>query len=435
MGALAKRIARITLGFSVLAVPALASDDLPTVTAVTQIQGTPDMFYPGSGIANLDAGDLVAGSTRWDHDGDGVVFLETYVGYLWSPTAGAQVFAIGDDLYWNPNLQGAAEIADNGVVVGTDLFRQELRNLPFVWSASIGFNFLPCSDRGAGICMGFTTGVSSDGSIAVGAVSRNVVPGAPTRAARWSITFGNRPRFTLRELEAAGTWSNAWDVSASGEVIVGDEGPDEATPSPVRWARGKRKALQAVGEAATALFTSANGAFAVGWASIDGRKVLVRWDALERAEVFDPPVGYSVETISAVNRDATAAVGSLSRDGNWAPYVWTLDEGFVVIPENGRELDYDASEAWDVSDDGDSVVGYLGATVVSNGDPPTLAFLWRRSTGLLLINDLMANGGFVSPDFYFATAISGDGLRILVDGNLEASIHDANAAVLTLSNP
>lgn len=421
-------------GFSVSAAGA-GGDAIPTVTNAVQITGTPDMFFPGGGIANLDAGDLVCGSTRWDNDGDGIVFLSTYVGYLWSPSAGATVFTIGEDLYWNPNIQGASEIADNGVVVGTDLFREDFRNLPFVWSRSTGFGFLPCTEKGGNICMGFTTAVSSDGSVAVGAVSSNVIPGQPTRAARWTMSFGNRPRFTLKELDAPDTWSNAWDISADGNVVVGDLGPDESTPSPVRWIKGKRDMLASPGDAGSAAFTSVDGRHAIGWASDSGRKVLVRWDDTGAATVFDPPDGCTIETINAVNRDATAAVGAVSQGGNWSPYVWTLADGFVVIPENGREADYDASDAWDVSDDGNSVVGYLGATVVSNGDPPTLAFLWRRSTGLLLVNDLMANYGYVDPDFYFATAISGDGLRLVVDGNLEASVHDANALLLTLSNP
>ena len=113
------------------------------MTQVTQVTGTPDMYLPGAGVSNLDAGSLVAGNTRWDNDGDGIIFNDTHVGFLWSPATGSKVFEINDTLYFTPNFHFPAAISANGVVVGTDLFRETLKGLPFLWTAADGFNFLP----------------------------------------------------------------------------------------------------------------------------------------------------------------------------------------------------------------------------------------------------------------------------------------------------
>lgn len=414
---------------------AQSGSGVPMVTGYTLISGTPDMFQPGAAFANFEAGDLVVGSTHWDNDGDGVVFLGSFQGFVWSPAEGAKVIQEDPDLYWTEHFQTPSSIANNKTVVGTVVNRQNFRSRPYVWLPSTGLVFMPCTVKGGDICMGSPNAISSNGGVAVGMVSSNVVPGQPTRAAKWTIAWKGRLRIDLDELATADTWSNAWDVSADGTVIVGDSGPEELLPAAARWTKGKRQPMEAVGNTSSALFTAKDGSAAVGWAEVDGRKSLVRWDRYGAALVAEPPDGATIELIRAVSPAATAAVGALSRDGNWAPFLWTLHGGFTVIPENGMEKDYDASEAFDVSDDGTSVVGYLGATVVSNGYPPIRGFLWRPSTGLVLMNDLMSAAGFENPDFYFVDAISGDGLRLLITGNVGQTVHDTNSLIVTLAYP
>src|SRR6185503_8477986 len=41
------------------------------------ITGRGDTRFPVATNANLDSGDLVAGNTQWDNDGDGIFFVET----------------------------------------------------------------------------------------------------------------------------------------------------------------------------------------------------------------------------------------------------------------------------------------------------------------------------------------------------------------------
>jgi len=114
----------------------------------------------------------------------------------------------------------------------------------------------------------------------------------------------------------------------------------------------------------TARFSSRDGSVAIGLATTSKGSLLVRWDASGEAVTAVPPEGTSVDTSTAINPAGTAAVGSLSFRGNRAPYLWTLTGGFTVLPEDGRALDYDLSEALDVSDDGTVVVGTLQASVI-----------------------------------------------------------------------
>lgn len=63
----------------------LIADAAPIVNRVALVTGRDDLLVPAATIANLDApARYVAGSSRWDHDGDGVVFNETHVTFLWS---------------------------------------------------------------------------------------------------------------------------------------------------------------------------------------------------------------------------------------------------------------------------------------------------------------------------------------------------------------
>jgi len=417
-----------------------------SITQLIQVTGTPDMYLPGAGVANLDAGGLVAGNTRWDNDGDGIVFNDTHVGFLWSPAAGSKVFKVNDTLYSTSNFQFPAAISSGGTVVGTDLFRDAGKGLPFLWTAADGFNFLPqpcpgppaSNAGGAGTsgCNGGATAVSGDGRVAVGFFREGIFGDFPSMALRWDVRkSGQRLRLDDTRLQTPDAWSNAWAVSADGSVIVGDSGPSATQLQATRWVNGTRQALQVVSTSSTARFTSSDGSTAAGLATVGSRRVLVFWDGSGTATVADPPAGASIETLTAINPAGTAAVGALSVGGNRAPYLWTRSGGFTVIPENGREQDYDLSEALDVSDDGTVVVGALQASVVSNGDPAARGFLWTPSAGLILLDDLLTDFGFANPSFFQVSAISGNGRRILATGVIPRRNQDTNSLVIDLTAP
>src|SRR4029453_5180983 len=104
-------------------------------------------------------------------------------------------------------------------------------------------------------------------------------------------------------------------ISDDGRVVVGESGISAA-----RWIDGVPEALETIGDFSTAALTSADGGIALGWAFLEGRIVLVRWDATGAAQVTVPPEGWTLESLRATNPTATAAVGALSSNGNWAPF-------------------------------------------------------------------------------------------------------------------
>ncbi|MGH9465211.1 MAG: hypothetical protein ACRD0X_06155 [Thermoanaerobaculia bacterium] len=197
---------------------------------------------------------------------------------------------------------------------------------------------------------------------------------------------------------------------------------------------GTFKPLEPVGTSSSALFLARDGSAAIGWAFLDdGSTVLVRWDSAGAALVAAPPGGASVWTIAAINATATAAVGAAAGfDGNQAPYLWTLDAGFTILPELGRESDYDLSEALGLSADGRSVVGALQASVISNGDPPSREFLWTADDGLVALDGLMTASGYPDAGIFTAASISSDGRRILATGTLPRTDHDTSSVVIEL---
>jgi hypothetical protein len=400
----------------------------PQATSVELVTGTPATLSPNALVANLDAGDLVGGNTRWDHDGDGSFFVETFVGFLWSPAGGLEVFAIPEREYVKPQFQMTAEIADNRYAVGTVAYRETLLSKPFLWTPANGMRDLPIPRN----TVGSAHAVSADGSVAAGEVREGLGAGAPTRAVRWTISGAQQPRARLLELASGESWSTASDVSANGDVVVGAAGPTASSAHAARWRGGVEEALAAVGGSSAAAFVSADGSVAVGTATIGAQTVLVRWLADGTAEVHAPAALDSLRELRAIAPGATAAVGQMSVAGNAAPFVWTLAEGFVVLPERGRELDYDASRATGVSDDGDTVVGSLGASVVVEGDPPQLGFVWTRAGGLATVDELLVAGGFAAIGAYEVPALSGDGLRLLATGNPPRTPFDTNSVIVTL---
>ena len=409
----------------------------PVASTVEGVGGGADLHEPQVTIADLDLG-LIAGSSRWDHDGDGVSWNDTYVGFLRDAAGVVHVFSVRERIYFNDNIQFLHDISPSQAVVGANLFRRLFRSLPFLWTPEHGYRFLPtpCSPRPRPRqpCSGTAAAVSANGRIVAGHVTSP--PPAAVRAARWSVRrSGDPPRLALRLLSSPRAGSRAWDVSADGRVIVGETLSGELQPRAALWARGSPRRDLAVGEASTASFVAADGSAALGWSELEGRRVLVRWSRAGEATIATPPEGYDLASLRAVNPTATAAVGALSRDGNWAPFVWTSRRGFTVIEELGREEDYDRSEALDVSDGGRAVVGVLQSSFVNEGDPPSLAFVWTAASGLTTLNDLVAGAGVEDVDLYHAVAISGEARQLLATGDPARAPGDTSSLLITLARP
>jgi uncharacterized membrane protein len=408
---------------------ALAAALLPSTRAhaqasatLTPITGTTTMFQPAASLANLDAGELVAGSTLWQFES--IVYVETHVGFLWSPALGPDVFEVPASVYFDDNFQFPADISDEGTVVGTDAFMRTFRARPFVWTASRGFRFLPSSPEAAD---GEANAVSRDGRTIGGAVQRGFF--SSPRAALW-----RDGRLTV--LGPADGSSRGNDLSGDGSILVGELGRGFASVHAMRWSNGLPLPLEPLAgeDSSSALHVSLDGTSALGIASIAGTNVLVSWDAAGVATRHDPPAGSTVESIRAISPDAGAAVGALSTNGNQAPYLWTAAGGFTVLDELGREDDYDLSEAHDVSDDGTEVVGALNASVVSNGDPPPIGFLWTAATGTQDLELLVQAAGLPPRGIFDAFGISGDGEVIAATGTVRPTIHDTTSILIDFAS-
>ena len=434
---------------------ATVGEGVPIVTGFDSVTGNSTMLSPNPIMANLDGDGWVTGNTVWSINGDGTFFNETRVGFAWSQATGPLVFEISQQLYFDPNVHSPLAISDGGTVVGRNFFTGigAFTNLPFVFTSSGGFRYLATGPGPTGptqgnqpgaLRAGDAVGVSADGAVIVGTIQEDgPFFDVPTRASKWSrMGLPQKPRFQLNFLPTSDVWSHAWDASADGAVIVGDTGPTRDTVAATRWIDGVQQPLAGVGTTSSAQFASEDGAAAIGTALVVGSEAIVHWDANGDATVATLPAGFSLNEINASNASATAVVGSVFVDGGgggtfgqWAPFIWTLADGFVIIPEQGLEQEYDLSEAKDVSDDGNVVIGRFRSSNGTSG-PPTLAFMWIRGIGVVLFDDLLTSSGFPPTRVSDARNLSGDGLKAFVAaGGLSGGPISTGWVVLQLQAP
>jgi len=401
--------------------------EIESSVRLTRIRGTPLTLQPSALVANLDAGNQVAGWTWWALDG--IIYVETRVGFLWRDGAGSEVFAIPPGTYYNDNWHLPAEIADDGTVVGTNLFTKTLVQRPFRYTSASGFAWLqlPNPDTWSG----GAEAVSADGNVAGGWIQPGVF--ADSLAARW---VGG----VLQILGDPGQVSLGRDLSDDGTVLVGAAGPAMGSLQAARWVGGTELPLDLVPGASSseATFVSGDGTVAIGTAAVGGRQVLARWSVDGSVETYDPPAGLSVQAVHAIAPRATAAVGTLTDqvpfDEDWDPFLWRLEEGWTRIDELADPGVYQFSEALDVADDGRTVVGQLQAKVVFEGEPRTIAFRWTPETGTQDLDALVAAAGKPDEGLYEALAISGDGKRILCTGVRRPTPQDTSSVIVEFVN-
>lgn len=400
-----------------------AEREVPLSVTLTPILGTDETLQPTALIADLDAGDLVAGRTWWEFEPD-VVYVETFLGFLWTPEGGMRVFVVPLDLYFSQMLTAPNDIGADRTVVGTAIFTTTFVSFPFVWTIADGFEFL---DTPPG-WIGGAVDVSDDGSLIAGTLRSSLL--AEPQAARW--VDGE-----LEILGLVGEHSTVVDGSDDGSVLVGDVGPDADSVQATRWVDGVEVGLAPVPGASTssALHVSDDGSVVVGRALVGTQELLVHWDTGGAVTTFAPPGGLLLENVNAITPDGSAAVGALTDDhawaqGNWLPYLWRLDTGFTPIDELGLPGAYDYSQAFDVSDDGTRVIGDLSSWVHGPGSEPPIAFLWTPEEGTRDLELVQKSAGGLDLGLYSTTAISGDGKRILARGTFELSPGDTHSVIL-----
>jgi hypothetical protein len=415
----------------------------PVIVNVTQIRGAEGTgscgggYGLGVGLVDLDHG-LAAGSTTYDHGG--FLWCETYAPYLWSEQDGTStLFELQGDYNWMSSIYGAGGMTTDGSKVGGGVvFLDRGNTAPWIWTANGGpVQFLKLAEGYNG---GSALAISNDGRVIAGDFRTDGRVGV-THAGVWrdgspQILPSNQPWSAVGgnpfEANVAYTARRTHPMTDDGSVVVGAAGAAFLVGcKATKWVNGLEQQLSTGGvavQSSVAVFVAESGVI-FGYAILNnGRVVLVRWDANGNPEIFEPPNGLSVVNLSSVDSQGNAAGGALAQQFNCIqqcndplcdrkPFVWTRRGGFTILPENGLEEIYNTSAVQDVSDDGRVAVGQLSTCVVTPNSPPQQACLWTAASGLVLVNDLMADFGQPDPHYYIATDVSRDGNRVLVVGN------------------
>ncbi|MEF8719147.1 MAG: autotransporter domain-containing protein [Candidatus Accumulibacter necessarius] len=237
--------------------------------------------------------------------------------------------------------------------------------------------------------------VSADGNVVVGDASN---ANQQDRAFRWTQAGGMADLGTL-----GGTRSSAKAVSADGNVVVGQANTaNNAAAHAFLWTQaGGMADLGTVGGRNSAAFAvSADGNVVVGDASDANRQIRAfRWTqagGMADLGTLGGPDSYA----RAVSADGNVVVGAAS-DANTRnrAFRWTQAGGMVDLGTLGGTYAYAWADsvAWDVSADGNVVVGDA-----LNADKVYRAFRWTQADGMI---DLGTLGGVNS----HAHAVSADG--------------------------
>lgn len=323
---------------------------------------------------------------------------------LFGPAAHASITRIAD------TVTGVS--ADGSVVSGFGLVDDDVQMIR--WTASGG---------AVALGTGAAFDVSRDGRVLVGTrFSGNV-----TRAVRWTSETGIVP---LGQIPGSGTgaFSEAYDVSGDGSVIVGITDTNSQPGPPLvgfRWtsATGMRALDDLPGGAlsAQASAISADGQVTVGYATgLDGDRA-VRWLGNS---------GFALDMGLPVGRTGFTEARHVSGDGKVVVGVWgngAENEAFRWTESGGYELLGDLPGG--IIDSFATATNFDGSVIVGTGNPgedlPDEPFYWTREKGLRSFRDVLTDAGIDSSQwqsFVELRDLSDDGLVIggtgvLLDGS------------------
>jgi hypothetical protein len=427
---------------------ALPSGSLgPIVVGTTLIRGPDRAYQPGASIADLDHG-FSAGSTRYLHD-DGLIYNDTRACFLWSQDGTTTLFQPSHDLDTTRSVYFPHQITPDGSkVVGSVAFLDARTPGAWVGERDAGLKYLQLTPDSGG---GSAVAISNDGHLVAGTLGGGF-RAPPSHAAIWVDGV-------LQTLATGQTWSevgsvfeqisprNPHPMTSDGSIIVGAAGPSSTEMQATKWVNGIEQPLSTGNlqpQSSVAVFVADTGIVFGTATTSDGHIHLVRWDADGNPEVLEPPTPFGVVGLTSIDALGTAAggwiaqqTGCISSDDpacNQSPFVWTLSNGFTVLPENGQEDFYYYSTVNAISDGGRVAVGALTAASRGPGDPPDLGFVWTADLGMFFIDDLIV--GQPNPDYGSADQVSGVGNRVIVTGNPPRNDdHDTFQLILDLIWP
>ncbi|CAK9076044.1 PEP-CTERM sorting domain-containing protein [Durusdinium trenchii] len=294
---------------------------------------------------------------------------------------------------------------------GTEAFR---------WTSSGGM--IGLGDLPGGGFFSNAYDVSADGAVVVGSGYSNSVYGTPIyEAYRWTSGSG---MVGLDNLSGGYASSYAYGVSDDGSVVVGMSESGGVSQA-FRWTSGSGMVglgdLPDGGYGSYAIASSPDGSVVVGWGTSASGYEAFRWTAGSgMVGLGDLPGGIFYSTAYDVSDDGLVIVGRGYSASGQEAFLWTSGDGMVGLGDlPGGSFN---STARGVSADGSVVVGQ------SSSAQGTEAFLWDDANGMRSLKDVLTSEyGLDLTDWslYDARGISADGRTIVgtgvnPDGDTEA---------------
>lgn len=310
----------------------------------------------------------------------------------WAETAFTDLGSIGTD-----SLAYAIS-GDGSTVVGA----AEIGSFaPFTWTAEGGMVGLDPISGELGECNGTANAVNFDGTAIVG----YSYDGSNFVATRW---IGDTPEALTN---AYGGYSEAFGISADGDVIVGDR-DDGLTTQAFIWTRasGSMAALSGVVGESHANAVSSDGNFVGGSSAVGGTQVAMRWSSSGGLETLGTIGGYAGYSYTyALNADGSVATGFSQSAGGDQAFRWVAGKGMTGL---GTLTPTSTSYGQAISADGNIITGQnIDGSVYT-------AFRWTPNEGMESLADILTAhdvdiAGWTLND---ARGISADGKLIVGTG-------------------
>lgn len=278
----------------------------------------------------------------------------------------------------------------------------------FRWTEESGLQSLGYVGRGFQLS-DEAFGVSADGSLIIGMLDT-------AHAYVWSQSAGFQSLPNLGNQTQTSTW--AYGISSDGGIIVGSR--TDVLPSySIFWtnADGPIPLFDAQ-QWSTAIAVSDDGLIVTGSIFLE-QQYTYRRTAVSGVQVLMNRGGvFQGSSPQGMSRDGSVIVGvAYSDNGNHREmYRWTTEDGLVGLGVASGDID---SEAFGVSNDGDTVVGGAGPQIQNYPFDTTNALIWRPEWGLRHLQDVLTNVYHLDLTGWHLTsarAVSTDGTVIVGNG-------------------
>jgi probable HAF family extracellular repeat protein len=328
------------------------------------------------------------------------------------------------------------------------------------WTAANGGT--PLGDFVGGTGTSFSSGVSNDGTIVVGAADAATGMQSHLRAFRWTLAnpaTGQGNMVNLGDLPGGDSFSVAADVSTDGSIVVGGASSAaslagssfELDFEAFRWTQATGMVglgdLPGGGFHSFAHAVSADGSVVVGASTSTASGIsdfeAFRWTpATGMVGLGDLPGGNFASTATAVSADGSVIVGSSAvaiGDGGldiYAPFIWDAVNGMrdlrAVFADLGLTLpQLNMTDATAISDNGRTITGY-GKSVfrIPAGDLRTEAWLGVLPAPTIVQGDYNRNGTVDAADYVvWRETLNQMGPNLAADGNGDNRVDAADYGI------